>query len=239
MYCRNVTILLRINFNCLLNSIKNDCPQVRIVGWLVGLVLVLVFYSISTIVGHLMLNSVLHYVIWPKKISSNLPHTQNNDSSERPREHSPDVIGAETFFKMEKGASAHRINAWRNVDEICQKIKLIFQPIRDLRGKKQRKPNLIRSKDKNAIKDKFLDSGVRSKEGKRHLQTRTPALRERERGGAILETMHQIFVAASHQTRLDTRSKARRPIKVGIKVRGGRERAETRTLLVCAAHRLT
>ena len=30
----------------------------------------------------------------------------------------------------------------------------------------------------------------------------------------------QIFVAASHQTRLDTRSKARRPIKVGIKGRG-------------------
>ena len=48
-----------------------------------------------------------------------------------------------------------------------------------------------------------------------------------------------VFVAASHQTRLDTRSKARRPIKVGIKGRGGRERAETRTLFVCAAHRLT
>ena len=48
-----------------------------------------------------------------------------------------------------------------------------------------------------------------------------------------------IFVAASHQTRLDTRSKARRPIKVGIKRRGGRERIETRTLLVSAAHRLT
>ena len=32
--------------------------------------------------------------------------------------------------------------------------------------------------------------------------------------------------------------KARRPIKVGIKGRGGRERAETRTLLVNAAHRL-
>ena len=49
----------------------------------------------------------------------------------------------------------------------------------------------------------------------------------------------RLFVAASHQTRLETRSKARRPIKVGIKGRGGRERAETRTLLVCAAHRLT
>ena len=48
-----------------------------------------------------------------------------------------------------------------------------------------------------------------------------------------------IFVADSHQTRLDTRSKARRPIKVGIKGRGGRERIETRTLLVSAAHRLT
>ena len=48
-----------------------------------------------------------------------------------------------------------------------------------------------------------------------------------------------LFVAASHQTRLDTRSKARRPIKVGIKGRGGWERAETRTLLVNAAHQLT
>ena len=51
--------------------------------------------------------------------------------------------------------------------------------------------------------------------------------------------MNPIFVAASHQTQLDTRSKARRPIKVGIKGRGGLERAETRTLLVGAAHRLT
>ena len=41
-----------------------------------------------------------------------------------------------------------------------------------------------------------------------------------------------LFVAASHQIGLDTRSKARKPIK-------GRERAETRTLLVYAAHRLT
>ena len=48
-----------------------------------------------------------------------------------------------------------------------------------------------------------------------------------------------IFVAASHQTRLDTRSKARRPIKVGINGRGSRERAETRTLMVNAAHQLT
>ena len=40
----------------------------------------------------------------------------------------------------------------------------------------------------------------------------------------IWETV--VFVAASHQTRLDTRSKARRPIKVGIKGRGrsGRSR---------------
>ena len=34
-----------------------------------------------------------------------------------------------------------------------------------------------------------------------------------------------VFVAASHQTGLDTRSKARRPIKVGIKRRESRERA--------------
>ena len=48
-----------------------------------------------------------------------------------------------------------------------------------------------------------------------------------------------IFVATSHQTRLDTRSKARRPIKVGIKGGGGRERTETWTLLVYATHWLT
>ena len=48
-----------------------------------------------------------------------------------------------------------------------------------------------------------------------------------------------IFANVSHQTRLDIRSKARRPIKVEIKGRGDRERAETRTLLVYAAHRLT
>ena len=36
----------------------------------------------------------------------------------------------------------------------------------------------------------------------------------------ILLQPWQVFVAASHQTRLDTRSKARRPIKVGIKGRG-------------------
>ena len=39
-----------------------------------------------------------------------------------------------------------------------------------------------------------------------------------------------IFANVSHQIRLDTRSKARRPIKVELKGEGGRERAETRTL---------
>ena len=48
-----------------------------------------------------------------------------------------------------------------------------------------------------------------------------------------------IFVAASHQTGLDTRSKARRPIKVGIKRRGRSGTSEAWTLLVCAAHRPT
>ena len=37
------------------------------------------------------------------------------------------------------------------------------------------------------------------------------------------EYREPIFVVASHQTRLDTRSKARRSIKVGIKGRGGGE----------------
>ena len=50
----------------------------------------------------------------------------------------------------------------------------------------------------------------------------------------------RLSVAASHQTGLDTWSKARRQIKVGIKGGGeGREGAETRTLPVYAAHQLT
>ena len=46
-----------------------------------------------------------------------------------------------------------------------------------------------------------------------------------------------IFVAASHQTRLDTRSKARRPIKVGIKGRGrsGASRDSNPACLCCSS----
>ena len=49
-----------------------------------------------------------------------------------------------------------------------------------------------------------------------------------------------IFVAASHQTRLDTRSKARRPTKVGIKGRGrsGRSRDSNPACLCCSSAHL-
>ena len=49
-----------------------------------------------------------------------------------------------------------------------------------------------------------------------------------------------IFVAASHQTRLDTRSKARRPIKVGIKGKGrsGRSRDSNPACLCCSSAHL-
>ena len=49
-----------------------------------------------------------------------------------------------------------------------------------------------------------------------------------------------IFVAASHQTQLDTRSKARRPIKVGIKGRGtsGRSRDSNPACLCCSSAHL-
>ena len=49
-----------------------------------------------------------------------------------------------------------------------------------------------------------------------------------------------IFVAASHQTRLDTRSKARRPIKVGIKGRGrsGTSRESNPACLCCSSAHL-
>ena len=69
-----------------------------------------------------------------------------------------------------------------------------------------------------------------------HSRSRAPHHRTQS---SIAKKTSRVFVAASHQTWLDTRSKARRPIKVGIKGREGRERIETRTLLVCAAHRLT
>ena len=49
-----------------------------------------------------------------------------------------------------------------------------------------------------------------------------------------------VFVAASHQTRLDTRSKARRLIKVGIKGRGrsGRSRDSNPACLCCSSAHL-
>ena len=49
-----------------------------------------------------------------------------------------------------------------------------------------------------------------------------------------------VFVAASHQTRLDTRSKARRPIKVGIKGRGrsGTSRDSNPAYLCCSSAHL-
>ena len=49
-----------------------------------------------------------------------------------------------------------------------------------------------------------------------------------------------LFVAASHQTRLDTRSKARRPIKVGIKGRGrsGRSRDSNPACQCCSSAHL-
>ena len=59
----------------------------------------------------------------------------------------------------------------------------------------------------------------------------------------ILPTIHgtfHIFVAASHQTRLDTRSKARRPINVGIKGRGrsGTNRDSNPACLCCSSAHL-
>ena len=59
-------------------------------------------------------------------------------------------------------------------------------------------------------------------------------------GIIICEFKLQIFVAASHQTRLDTRSKARRPIKVGIKGRGRsvRSRDSNPACLSCSSAHL-
>ena len=50
----------------------------------------------------------------------------------------------------------------------------------------------------------------------------------------------RVFVAASHQTRLDTRSKARGPIKVGIKGRGrlGTSRDSNPACLCCSSAHL-
>ena len=56
----------------------------------------------------------------------------------------------------------------------------------------------------------------------------------------LCTAMCQVFVAASHQTRLDTRSKARRPIKVGIKGRGrsGTSRDSNPACLCCSSAHL-
>ena len=51
---------------------------------------------------------------------------------------------------------------------------------------------------------------------------------------------HSRYLSVSHQTRLDTRSKARRPIKVGIKGRGrsGRSRDSNPACLCCSSAHL-
>ena len=89
-------------------------------------------------------------------------------------------------FKMEKGASAHRISALQNVNEICQKIEIMkryfFGQSVPFAVKNKENPIWSGQSTKNAIKDKFLNSEARSKEGRRHPQTRTPTLRERKRG---------------------------------------------------------
>ena len=58
--------------------------------------------------------------------------------------------------------------------------------------------------------------------------------------GALAGEHAVVFVAASHQTRLDTRSKARRPIKVGIKGRGmsGRSRDSNPACQCCSSAHL-
>ena len=65
-----------------------------------------------------------------------------------------------------------------------------------------------------------------------------------QNAGFLLNELRQeravVFVAASHQTRLDTRSKARRPIKVGIKGRGrsGRSRDSNPACQCCSSAHL-
>ena len=59
-------------------------------------------------------------------------------------------------------------------------------------------------------------------------------------GTSLIYFIFVVFVAASHQTRLDTRSKARRPIKVGIKGRGrsGRSRGSNPACQCCSSAHL-
>ena len=61
-----------------------------------------------------------------------------------------------------------------------------------------------------------------------------------QNAGFLLNELCHIFIAASHQTRLDTRSKARRPIKVGIKGRGrsGRSRDSNPACQCCSSAHL-
>ena len=70
-----------------------------------------------------------------------------------------------------------------------------------------------------------------------HSRSRAPHHRRQENAR---QERAVVFVAASHQTRLDTRSKARRPIKVGIKGRGrsGRSRDSNPACQCCSSAHL-
>ena len=70
-----------------------------------------------------------------------------------------------------------------------------------------------------------------------HPKVAQPKLGAYSAPSLLLVSRCHVFVAASHQTRLDTRSKARRPIKVGIKGRGrsGRSRDSNPACLCCSS----
>ena len=74
-----------------------------------------------------------------------------------------------------------------------------------------------------------------------HSRSRAPHHRAQKNATQDKSREHAVvFVAASHQTRLDTRSKARRPIKVGIKGRGrsGTNRDSNPACLCCSSAHL-
>ena len=83
-----------------------------------------------------------------------------------------------------KEASAHRISAERNVDEICQKMKIIksiFSANPWPSRQKTKKTQFDSIRREKRYKRQISRQRRRSKEGRRHPQTRTLTLRERER----------------------------------------------------------
>ena len=104
------------------------------------------------------------------------------------------------FLQNGKRALLHIGSVYSKMSmKFVKKIKIIkiFWSIRDLHSKKQGKPNLIWSEEKNDIKDKFLNSAADQKKADDSPWTRTSTKRETQTEVKLKTTHHPHWLSSS------------------------------------------